>query len=112
MAAHFYYLGLGLFPTALGPSDLLAAIPMTTNSPQPKGRDRALSLLNAAIEVLNLAKEAASIIPAKNVFGLASALLVKIRVRLPLYKDNLLVHVYLGYDGQRRGLYQAWVILR
>ena len=43
-------------------------------------RDGALSLLNAAIEAMNLAKEVSSATPAKAVFGSVSAILVMIRV--------------------------------
>ena len=85
---------------------------MSLKSQRPKGRDGALSLLNAAIEVLNLAKEASSITPAKAAFGLVSALLAMIRVRLSPVRDDLLVHVYLGLDGQRTRLCRAWVVLR
>ena len=56
---------------------------MATNSLQLKERDSALSLLNAAIEALNLAKEISSIAPAKAVFGLACVVLAMIRVRSP-----------------------------
>ena len=53
-----------------------------------KRRDDALSLLNVAIEVMNLAKEVSSITPAKAVFGSVSALLTMIRVRSPLIDDT------------------------
>ena len=43
-------------------------------------RDGALSLLDAAIEAMNLAKEVSSATPAKAVFGSVSAILVMIRV--------------------------------
>ena len=48
---------------------------------RPKRRDDALSLLNVAIEIINLAKEVSSITPAKAVFGTVSVLLTMIRVR-------------------------------
>ena len=54
------------------------------NSQRPNERDGALSSLNAAIEVLNLAKEVSSVTPAKVVFGSVSILLTMIRVRVPL----------------------------
>ena len=53
---------------------------MATNSQRPKGQDGVLSLLNVAIEGLNLAKEISSITPAKAVFGTVSVLLTAIRV--------------------------------
>ena len=45
-------------------------------------RNNALSLLNAAIEAMNLIKELSSMTPAKAVFGSVSILLTMIRVRL------------------------------
>ncbi|KAF9781736.1 hypothetical protein BJ322DRAFT_1161648 [Thelephora terrestris] len=52
---------------------------MATKSRQKKWQEKALSSLNVAIEVLNLAKEISSITPAKAVFGVASILLAMIR---------------------------------
>ena len=58
-------------------------------------RDGALSLLNAAIEAMNLAKEVSSATPAKAVFGSVSAILVMIRVSLLLVRrDQLHANVY------------------
>jgi hypothetical protein len=51
---------------------------MDTNS--QRRRDGALSLLNAAIEAMNLAKEVSSATPAKAVFGSVSVILVMIKV--------------------------------
>ena len=57
-------------------------------------RDGALSLLNAAIEVMNLAKEVSSPTPAKAVFGSVSVILTIIRVGLlPVHLDQLQAHV-------------------
>lgn len=53
---------------------------MSANSQQPDGRDCVSSALIVAVEGLNLAKEIASITPAKAVFGSVSVLLVMIRV--------------------------------
>ena len=53
-----------------------------------KRRDDALSLLNVAIEAMNLAKEVSSVTPAKAVFGSVSVLLTMIRVRSPLFSDD------------------------
>ena len=55
---------------------------MEHQTQQPEGGT--VSVLNAAIEALNLAKEVASITPAKVVFGSASILLAMIRVDLLL----------------------------
>jgi len=54
-----------------------------------KRRDDALSLLNVAIEAMNLAKEVSSITPAKAIFGSVSALLTMIRVRSLLPADGV-----------------------
>jgi len=75
---------------------------MDTEIQQPKGRDKdnTLSLLNVAIEALNLAKEISSITPAKAVFGSVSALLVMIKVPLfQFYSDEPTAHIYPGLNG-------------
>jgi hypothetical protein len=60
---------------------------MDTKSQQR--RDGALSLLNAAIEAMNLAKEISSPTPAKAVFGSVSIILTMIRVGLlPIRLDQ------------------------
>ena len=68
---------------------------MSTTPQRPKGRDRTLSSLNIAIEALNLAKEAASVTPAKVVFGSVSILLTMIRVSSPLsaIECSVLTHI-------------------
>jgi len=53
---------------------------MKAESQQHKGREGVVSALNVAIETLNLAKEVASITPAKAVFGSVSVILAMIRV--------------------------------
>jgi hypothetical protein len=57
---------------------------MEDESQRPKGRDGAISALNAAIETLNLAKELSIVTPAKAVFGSVSVILAMIRVSLLL----------------------------
>ena len=58
---------------------------MSTMDPnqQQKGRENTISLLNVAIDAMNLAKEATSATPAKAVFGSVSILLMMIKVRSP-----------------------------
>ena len=64
------------------------------SSKQQKRRDDALSLLNAAVEAMNLAKEISSATPAKAIFGSVSVLLTMIMVRFPIFSDGTLqVHV-------------------
>ena len=53
---------------------------MAETSKRPKEREGVVSTLNAAIEVLNLAKEASTITPAKAVFGSVGVVLAMIRV--------------------------------
>ena len=53
---------------------------MEAKSQQPKGREGAISALNAAIEASNLVKDLSSIAPAKTVFASINALLTLIRV--------------------------------
>jgi len=74
---------------------------MATNfSQQPKHRD-ALSLLNAAVAALNLAKELSSVTPAKAVFGTVGVILTMIRVSFLLAcVERLQDETGLGHDGQ------------
>ena len=65
-------------------SQLSQVSTMDANSKQEKWRDGVLSSLNAAIEVVNLAKELASVTPAKAVFGSVGILLTMIRVSVLL----------------------------
>ena len=53
---------------------------MKAESQRPKEREGVVSVLNAAIEVLNLAKEISSVMPASAVFGSVSVILATIRV--------------------------------
>ena len=72
-----------------------------TSSKRQKRQDNALSLLNAAIEAMNLAKEASSATPAKAIFGSVGILLTMIMVRFILFSnDTFQVHVLSGLDGQ------------
>ena len=73
---------------------------METKTQRPKDREGVISLLNATIEALNLAKELSSITPAKAAFGSVSILLTMVVVRLPLSCKNLVeAHAHLGQDG-------------
>ena len=53
---------------------------MTDNYQQRKGRGKVIPALNTAIDVLNLAKDAASTTPVNPVFGSVATLLTMIRV--------------------------------
>ena len=66
---------------------------MDTNFQQQKGRDGALSSLNAAIEAMDLAKELSGITPAKAVFGSVSVLLTMIRVSALFSGYLLRIHI-------------------
>ena len=68
---------------------------MATKSQRQKERENTLSLLDAAIEAINLAKEISSITPAKAVFGTVSALLMMIKV--------CFLHSVVGCPGFTRG---------
>ena len=57
---------------------------METESQRPRGRGSAISVLNGAIEALNLAKEVSSVTPAKAVFGSVGVVLIMIRASLLL----------------------------
>lgn len=86
---------------------------MDTNPQRQKEHDGSISLLNAAIEALNLAKDLSSITPAKVVFASASTLLTMIRVCVSLFSDGLFqVHVQSGLHGQQNRLRRAGAGLR
>ena len=86
----------GLSPTVCTPlafSQLPWVSTMATKSQRPKGQDGTLSSLNVAINTLNLAKDASSIIPARAAFNSASTLLTVIRVGcLPVHVGRLLAN--------------------
>lgn len=86
---------------------------MEANAKQSKEREGTVSALNAAIEVLSLAKEASSIAPANAVFGSVSIVLAMIRVGSPLFLANgVRTEALLGRDGQPGGLHRTWAGLR
>ena len=62
---------------------------MATTSQKPKGRENALSLLNAAIEVIIVAKDAANATPAQVAFSAAAVLLTTIKVSFLLFRDEI-----------------------
>ena len=53
---------------------------MASKSQPPKGRENTVSLLNAAIDAMNIAEKISSITPAQAVFGTVSVLLTMIKV--------------------------------
>ena len=62
----------------------------TKSSQRQKRQENVLSSLNVAIDFLNLAKDSCgSVPPAQAVFGSVSILLTMIRVRFPLFSDDL-----------------------
>ena len=74
---------------------------MNPDAQAPERRENVISTLNVAIDVLNIAKEALSITPAKAVFGSVGALLVMIKVySLLLCVTEFPIHIYLGFDEQ------------
>ena len=62
------------------PPQLLRVSTMEAESRLPKERESTISVLNGAIEALNLAKELSSITPAQAVFGSVSVILTVIKV--------------------------------
>jgi len=72
---------------------------MATKSQRPKGRENTVSLLDAAIDVMNIAEKTSSITPAKAVFATVSVLLTMIKVRFsPFYDEMFRVHTWPGID--------------
>jgi hypothetical protein len=73
---------------------------MATESPQPKGRDRAIPALEALIQILEVAKVACVFPPAQLAIGSTSALLMIIKARsLLLYHHESQVDTYSGLHG-------------
>ena len=60
---------------------------MATKPQKSKGRENALSVLNAAINAIHLTKDAVSGTPAEVAFSAASILLTAIRVSFPFFRD-------------------------
>jgi len=61
---------------------------MNANSQRPKRRDVAVSSLNAAIDTMNILKEAMAMTPIKAAFGSVSVILTMIRVRFLLFCND------------------------
>ena len=83
---------------------------MDTDSKRQKHRKKALSLLDAAIATMDVAKELPT--PGSAVFGLASVLLTTIKVHLLFRDDGLRVHEYPGHHGQQNRLRRPRASLR
>jgi hypothetical protein len=67
---------------------------MKAESQQPEGQEDAISVLNAAIEALDLADKNSGIAEVRPVLATANTLLKMIRVRfLLLYNDLVSVHI-------------------
>jgi len=62
---------------------------MATESQRPRGRESAVSLLNAAINAMDLAEKISSITPAKVVFATVGVLLAMIKVCFLLFRDEM-----------------------
>ena len=98
----FWRVGSELPPTLPPRCTILSRPPrvsFTEVEPQPKGRESAISALNAVVEALNLAKEVSSIVPAEAVFASVSVILAMIRVSfLPVFVDRLQTEIHPGQD--------------
>ena len=83
---------------------------MDADSRRQKRQDDALSMLNVAVEAMNLAKEISSVTPAKARFGSVGVLLTMIRVRFPpppMSDFPLQAHMQPGLDGKQSRLRRA-----
>ena len=85
---------------------------MDADSKRQKRREKVISLLDVAIEAMNLAKEVSSLTPAKAIFGSVSVLLAMIKVHILFCGDGLRVHVYPGLYGQQNRLRRTRASLR
>ena len=78
---------------------------MAAKVQRPKGRKTALSLLNAAIEAVNVAKDAANATPAQVAFSAAVVLLTMIRVSSLLFRDEMFwADTEPGFDAEPTGV--------
>ena len=73
---------------------------MDMDSQLQKRQNNALTLLNAAIEAMNLAKEISSATPVKAVFGSVGVLLTMIRVCFPFFDILFQAQTQPGLHGQ------------
>ena len=76
---------------------------MDAKSHRRKGRDSILSSLNAAIDVVNVAKDVMGMTPAKAALGAVSVLLTLIRVGHPRPALADFKLMCAGHHDQRRG---------
>ena len=73
---------------------------MEIESKKPRGRETAISALNAAVEAMNLAEKISTITPAKTVFRSVGILLTLIVVCFLLSCNDLLrIYTQLGLNG-------------
>ena len=79
---------------------------MDADSRRQKRQDEALSMLNVAVEAMNLAKEISSVTPAKAVFGSVGVLLTMIKVRFPLLRCPT-PDTQPGFNGKQSRLRRA-----
>ena len=79
-------------------------------SQRPKERENVVSLLNAAIDGINLAESLSSVTSAKAIFG-TNILLTMIKVRFFPCEEMFQAHTQLGLDDRRTRLRRAQVIL-
>jgi hypothetical protein len=74
---------------------------MEIKSQRPKEQDGVLHSLNAAIEVLNLARDLACVSSAAAAFASVSTLLTMVRVQFRVFcNDVFQIHQHLGLDYQ------------
>ena len=109
-------MGIRPFLTACMPRRFLptpSTLIMDAEYPRRTQRqDNAVSSLNVAIEVVNLAKEVSSVTPAKAVFGSVSILLTMIRVCFLFCSGELRAHMQLGLQGQQSRIQRTRAGLR
>ena len=73
---------------------------MTAKSQKPEGKENSLSLLNAAIEVITVAKDAANATPAQVAFSAAAVLLTMIRVSFFIFCEISKVDTQPGFYAE------------
>ena len=81
---------------------------MTPKIQRLKTQDGPPLTLNAAIDIVNLAKDNSNVAPAQAALGSVGTLLTTIRVRrLPLYDNRLTAYASLGLHARRTWLHRS-----
>ena len=116
IAAHSKVIRVRGSPILLGYTPIVSpqlprVLIMDSTAPRSKRQADVLSLLNVAIETMNLGKEKLNMSPATATFGSVSVILTMIRVGSSRMSVDCSL-MYTGFDDQREGLRRSRANLR